>query len=167
MSEKRTGNWFGKAVSGLVGAACALVLGAIFYGAMVYQLADGDTAAAHTGAQAGMLAIRGAQLLEERTLETTYDGVRCTAAVRVYRLDDGTQAEAVTAQPAAYLSRMAQEGWTPQLITGFVLAGMDAVYSLRADEAMLACREGERVYMLRTSADEQTVYALGTAACLE
>ena len=87
--------------------------------------------------------------------------------VRRYALENGTQAEAITAQPAAYIERLSEEKWTPQLITGFVLAGMDAVYAVRGEEAMLCAREGDTVYALLSRADEQTLYALGASAAVE
>ena len=62
---------------------------------------------------------------------------------------------------------MSQEGWQPQLITGFMLAGLDAVYATRGDECLLAARDGECVYLLRMAADEQRAYALGVSAMLE
>ncbi len=154
--------WIAGAISTLIGVACALVLGVLFYVAMAYQLAGGDRA---EGAQAqGLLAIADATLASEQTVSARYGGQDCTAVVRTYSLADGTQAEAVTAQPAAYIERMSEEGYVPQLITGFSLAGMDAVYAVRGQEGMLCARQGETIYMLRAQADEQAIYALGAAA---
>ncbi|MGN0773006.1 MAG: hypothetical protein ACI4MP_04370 [Candidatus Ventricola sp.] len=153
----------------LVGAACALVLGAVFYGAMAYQLAGGEAAAQTDAAQAdgATLAIEGAQLLSEQTQTERRGGEDCTVLVRRYALEDGTQAEAITARPAAYIERLSEEKWTAQLITGFVLAGMEAVCAVRGEDAMLCAREGDTVYALLAQADEQTLYALGAAAGLE
>ena len=41
MSAKKKKKWILSAASLLIGVACALVLGAVFYGAMAYQLAGG------------------------------------------------------------------------------------------------------------------------------
>lgn len=174
------------AISLLIGIACALALGAIFYGAMAYQLAGGedggarqtqavqatpaplaqgaDAAAMYPGA---LLTLSDAQLVNETAEDVRMGGTLCRVATRTYTLEDGTQAEAVSAYPGAYLERLSQEGFTPQLITGFVLARLDAAYAVRGQEGMLVARDGERVYMIRCAADEQLAYALGAAAYLE
>lgn len=169
MSAKKKENRIASAMSLLVGVACALVLGAVFYGAMAYQLAGGEPAAqAERAAEPGtLLALEGAQLLSEQTLHERYGGQTCTALVRRYRLDNGMQAEAVTARPAAYIERLSEEKWTAQLITGFVLAGMEAVYAVRGEEAMLCARNGDTVYAVLAQAGEQELYALGAAASLD
>lgn len=167
-SAKKKRKWVFSAMSLLVGTICALVLGAVFYGAMAYQLAGGE-AAAQTGAAqtTGALALGDAQLVSEQTLQERHGGRDCTVLVRRYALEDGTQAEAITAQPAAYIERLSEEKWTAQLITGFVLAGMDAVYAVRGEEAMLCARAGDTVYALLAQADEQVLYAMGAAAGVE
>ena len=166
MSAKKRKKWIFSAVSLLVGAACALVLGAVFYGAMAYQLAGGEAAQTGAAQAEGALALGDAQPVSEQTLEERHGGQDCTVLVRRYALEDGTQAEAITAQPAAYIERLSEEKWTAQLITGFVLAGLDAVYATRGDECLLAAREGEAVYLLRVAGDEQRAYALGASAVL-
>ena len=52
----------------LIGLACALMLGALFYGAMAYQL-SGEPAQRNQepGSESGLLALPGAQLLSEQT----------------------------------------------------------------------------------------------------
>jgi len=167
MSSKKKRNWLSSAIAALLGFACALVLGFVFYGAMAYQLLDGSGEMQKTVQEGTYLALSGAQLLSEQTVQVEYGGVNCTATVRSYDLGGGAQAEAITAQPAAYIERLSQEGYTPQLITGFVLAGMDAVYALRGSEAALCARSGDTVFMLRAEADEQAVYSLGAGAYLE
>jgi len=157
--------WIEKTIPALIGLACALVVCAVFYAAMVYQLLDkGDRQPQEAG---GVLALSDAQMTEEETQSVSFGGQACTAVVRSYDFADGRRAEAITAQPAAYMERISQEGWTPQLITGFVLAGMDAVYALREEECLLAARQGDTVYMVRVQADEQQAYALGAGAYLE
>ncbi len=154
----------------LFGLACALVMGAIFYGAMAYQLSDDSgkefsaVASAYTDA---LLTLPGAQMISEQTFQQEMGGEVCTVAMRIYRADDGIEIEAVSAEPAAYIERLAKEGWTPQPVTGFSLAGQDAIYSVRGEEGMLSCRSGDRVYMLRAAADEQALYTLGANAQLE
>ena len=167
LSAKKKKKWILGAVSLLIGTACALVLGAVFYGAMAYQLAGGEAAQTGAAQAEGALALGDAQRVFEQTLQERHGGQDCTVLVRLYEMEDGTQAEAITAQPAAYIERLSEEKWTAQLITGFVLAGMDAVYAVRGEEAMLCAREGDTVYALLSQADEQTLYALGASATVE
>ena len=63
--------------------------------------------------------------------------------------------------------RLSEEKWTAQLVTGFTLAGLDAVYSVRGEEGLLSARAGDRIYMLRAPVDEQALYVLGAGAYLE
>ena len=166
MRKKRRKNPAGL-LTGALGLCCALVVGAIFYAAMAYQLSGEPEGAARQEAARGLLALDGGTLVSETQALSREGGVQCNAVARVYVLEDGTQAEAISAQPAAYLQRMSREGWQPQLITGFVLAGLDAVYATRGEECLLAARDGEQVYMIRAGADEQAAYALGASAFLE
>ncbi len=163
------------AFSMLLGFICALVLGALFYGAMVYQL-GGDVQDTLTGQasvqaeeRAGFsgrrLALAG-ELTGEDVRDVLVDDVICRVVTRTYRVGEGT-ATAVSASPAAYLTRLAQEGFVPQLITGFSLAGLDAVCEMKDGRRLLVAREGENVYLLEAQADEQTLYALGAGASLE
>jgi len=152
----------------LAGLLCALVLGAVFYGAMAYQLAgEKHDGMARADMQAGaLLALPDAQLLSETAQQQAFGGEICSVVTRVYQMENGAQAQTVTASPAAYIERLAVQGYEAQRVTGFVLAGMDAVYSIRGEEGMLSARQGDRIYMLSAPADEQTIYALGAAACL-
>ena len=160
--KKRT---TGAILASVTGLMCAAVLGLLFYGAMVYQTPEaGEGAAPQAG---GVLALAQAQLLSEKTVQVRYGGQDCTALERTYALESGAQVQSITASPAAYLERLSQEGYEPQLITGFTLAGMDAVYALRGGECLLAARQGEMVYMICAQANEQAVYALGAEAYLE
>ena len=165
---KNKGNWLQSAIGLLIGTACAAVLFAAFYGTMAYQLAgEKRQAAPAAGGQNALLSVSGAQLIGEQTVLQEMGGETCTVCVRLYRSGDGLEIEAVSASPAAYIERLAREKWTAQLMTGFTLAGMEAVYSVRGGEGMLSAREGERIYMLRAAADERTLYALGADARLE
>ncbi len=65
------------------------------------------------------------------------------------------------------MESLSEERFEPRLITGFMLAGMDAVYETRGDEALLASRDGDFVYLLRARATEQEIYALGVGARLQ
>ena len=152
-------------VSALLGFACALVLGALFYGAMVYQLSgeEGSGAAVRPGT---LLAIE-ASLVKEETQEIEVAAQACRAVVRTYALENGETAQAVSASPAAYFELLALEGFSPRLVTGFTLAGLDAVYYTAGERMLLAARSGEMVYLLQAQADEQTLYALGASAILE
>lgn len=170
MNAKKKGKWLSRAIGATIGLACAAVLGAVFYGAMAYQLAGSAPQGVQQAAKAGeyaLLTLPDAQLMSEQTVQQEMGGAACTVTTRIYKTQDGLEVEAVCASPAAYIGRLADEKWTAQLITGFALAGMDAVYSLRGEEGMLSCRDGERIYMLRCAADEQTLYTLGALACLE
>ena len=179
MKKKKT-NILIKAISALLGFGCALVLGALFYGAMVYQLGDAPEAGASAATPAPLIPGTSARALFSGPLlaldgmltnETVRDEVIgdtvCRVVTRTYALSGGRTASAVSAYPSDYLSRLAQEGFTPQLITGFSLAGLDAVCEKTGTRSLLAARDGERVYLLETQADEQTLYALGAGARLE
>ena len=151
-------------VSMLLGFVCAVVLGAVFYGTMVYQLAG------ESGAQrqnlSGVLALDAVPEKEE-TLEEIFGGEVCSVVKRTYVLDGGLHVQAVTASPAIYFERIAQEGFVPQLVTGFSLAGMDAILQRNGETGLLAAGNGERAYLLIAEADDQTLYALGAGALLE
>jgi len=168
LKNEKWGKWLRSAIELLIGLSCALVLGAVFYGAMAYQLSGGQERETRAQASGGaLLALPGAQLRFEQTVLQEMGGETCTVTVRRYRTDNGIEIEAVSASPASYIERLASENWTPQLMTGFSLAGLEAVYSVRGGEGMLSCRSGDRVYMLRAAADERTLYTLGANACLE
>ena len=160
-----------KVVFMLPGLLCALVMGALFYGAMVYQLAEDGTAPdAQRTAQvqtSGSLMLEGAQLLGEEALEERHGGQRCTVLVRRYQLEGGMQAEAITAQPAAYIERLSEEKWMPQMTTGYTLAGMEAILAVRGEEYMLCARQGETIYMLCMRGGEAQLGALGASAGLD
>lgn len=168
MNLKKRRNWFGSAIAAILGTACALVLGFVFYSAMAYQLLDED-GSVQNAAQADRrrLALSGVRLISEQTVPAQYGAQTCTALVRSYDLGGGVKAEAITASPAAYIERLSEEGYVPQLITGYTLAGLEAVYAVRGGEAVLCARSGDTIFMLRTEADERTVYSLGASAHLE
>lgn len=50
-----------------------------------------------------------------------------------------------------------------QLITGYVLVGMDALYAVENGVGILAARDGDFVYMIEAVAGESAIYALGAA----
>lgn len=169
----------------LIGLLCALVLCAMFYAAMAYQLAGKD--AQQLPAQAGaaspaplaagqpaaalfpgaLMALEDGVPESEQAADVQMGGALCRVITRVYTLDGGERAEVVSACPAAYLERMAKENYVPQLITGFTLAGMDAVYALSGDRCALYARDGDCVYAVFAPAGEETAYALGVSAYLE
>ena len=175
--KKRGVAW---ALSAMLGFVCALVLGVLFYATMVYQLSEENAQPALT-AQATpapldltqevaalfpgpLLALPG-DLLKENVADEMHDGVLCRVVSRIYDVQ-GLKVTAVSAYPAAYLSVIAQEGFAPQLVTGFSLAGLDAVCEKKESLSMLAARDGERVYLLMAQAEDQTLYSLGAAAGL-
>lgn len=170
MKSNKREKWFARAVGTLLGIALALALFAVFYGAMAYQLAGGKAQSAQQVAAAGeqaLLALPDAQLISEQTAQLQMGGTLCTVTTRTYKTQDGLEVKAVSASPAAYIERLAEEKWTAQLITGFTLAGLDAVYSVRGEEGMLSARNGERVYLLCGAAGEQALHALGAGAVFE
>lgn len=169
-------------LSVLLGFVCALVLGVLFYAAMVYQLSGERSGQEMAKAEVLPPLVQGADvktlfpgrlltlegtLTGEQAQDIVYAGEVCRVITRTYTMSDGAEAAAVSATPAAYFERMAQEGWTPQLITGFTLAGLDAVCEQRGEQSILAAQQGTCVYVLQTQADEQRLYALGAGAVLE
>ena len=54
-----------------------------------------------------------------------------------------------------------------QLVTGYVLAGMDALYAVENGVGILAARDGDFIYLIEAEAGESALYALGAAAGLE
>ena len=170
MSSEKKQFFIASAMGCLLGLLCALVLGGVFYGAMAYQVLGEEqlgAAQVQPASKGTLLAIADAQLLSEQTVQQEMGGESCTVTVRVYEAQDGRRIEAVSASPAAYIERLSQEGWTPQLVTGYTLAGMEAVCSRRGEEYMLSARADERIYMLRAAMDEQALYTLGAGAALE
>lgn len=183
MSAKKKRSRLLGGLTAVLGFACALVLGALFYGSMVYQhagerpaegarltqtpaplLAAADAAAQFPGAA---LALSEGTLIRETAEDVRVGGEVCRVLTRTYQLSDGTQARAVSAAPAAYLEWLPREGFAPQLITGFIVAGMDAVCEARGEETALAARDGDFVYLILATAQEQAMYALGAGASLE
>lgn len=163
---KRRKRWTVSGVlAALMGFLCAVVLGALFYGTMVYQLAGEDTRGLEQPAEpGGILALNEGALIGEIQTQEKVGGVLCTVVTRSYQLGDGAQARAITAHPAAYLERLAAQGVSMQLITGFVIDDLDAVYALAGETGILAARSGDQVYMIEAAADQQTLYALGARA---
>lgn len=169
MSGKRKKNRLAGALAALLGAVCALILCAVFYGTMVYQLA-GETkndAAAQSAQAARVLALAGGELESETRQTVRMGGESCDVLIRTYLLADGTKAQAVTASPAAYIERMRAESWQTQLVTGFAIVDLDAIYALNGENAMLCAMDGGQVYMIIAAAQEQTMYALGAGAYFE
>ena len=187
MSGRRKKRALTGILMGLVGLLCALLLGALFYGMMVYQLAGIDG-----GTEGGALAAEGTpapleeglpiQALfpgERLTLDTpsatqtgitaqdvTVSGQVCRVITISYALEGGGTARAISATPEMYLGRLSDGGVQMQLMTGFVLAGLDALYAVQDGARMLAVRYGGCVYVLEAEADEQTLYELGAASVL-
>ena len=155
--KKKRSRWIG-ALAALLGVVCALILCALFYGTMVYQLAgeSGEDAAP-----------AGGTLEDESRQNIRMGGKTCDVLTRTYRLEGGAQVQAVTASPAAYIERMKEEGWQAQLITGFAIGPLDAIYAVSGESAMLCAQSGQTVYMILAQADENALYALGADAVFE
>ena len=149
----------------LLGAVCALIFCEVFYGTMVYQLAGESGESAPP--TAGTLALNVGTLIDESRESVRMGGRTCDVLTRTYQLEDGTQAQAVTAAPAAYIERLKAEGWQAQLITGFTIGSLDAVEAVSGENAMLCAQSGDRVYMIFAQTDESALYALGADAFFE
>ena len=162
--KKRGLSWL---LSALLGFVCALALGALFYGTMVYQLAGEPGAEQAAAAGNGLLLALPAALIEEQAQDVESGGEICRVTMRTYALADGGGALAVSAAPAAYFETLSAQGFLPRLVTGFTLAGLDAVCFERGETLLLAARSGDYAYMLRADTDEQTLYALGAGAELK
>ena len=168
MRGKKKPNRLTGALMALLGAACALILCAVFYGTMVYQLADRtDDAQAKQAETAKTLALGSGEMESESRERVQMGGKLCDVLTRTYLLADGTRAQAITASPAAYIERMKEEGWQAQLITGFAIGPLDAIYAVSGESAMLCAQSGQTVYMILAQADENALYALGADAVFE
>lgn len=166
MSARKKSGRLSRLAAHLTGLLCLLAVGAVFYGTMVYQLAGEETAPREAGPLRALLLGEGT-LLERSESEVMVGGERCRVVTREYRLDGGESARTVSATPAAYIERLAEEGWQPQPMTGFTLAELDAVYERKDGLALLAARDGDAVYLLEAEVSEQALYALGAGARLE
>ena len=166
MAAKRRRLTVSGVIAALLGFACALVMCVLFYGAMVYQLA-GEPEDVQEAAVTGLLALGSGTLLEETTAQQEVGGALCSVTTRVYALADGAQARAITATPAAYLERLTARDVEMQLITGFVIDDLDAVYARSGDMGILAARSGDTVYMIEGPQDQQALYELGALAKTE
>ena len=163
MAKKRKGLTAAGVLAGLLGFGCALILGALFYGTMVYQLA-GEDASPAAGQTGGALALSAGTLAAEERTAQKVGGAVCDVLTRTYALEDGTQARVITASPAAYLERLSAKGVTMQPITGFVIDNLDAVYAQAGDAGLLAARDGDTVYVIEGAMDQQKLYELGALA---
>ena len=138
--KKKRSRWIG-ALAALLGVVCALILCA--------------------------LALSAGTLEDESRQNIRMGGKTCDVLTRTYRLEGGAQVQAVTASPAAYIERMKEEGWQAQLITGFAIGPLDAIYAVSGENAMLCAQSGQTVYMILAQADENALYALGADAVFE
>ena len=166
MAAKRRRLTVSGVIAALLGFVCALVMCVLFYGAMVYQLA-GEPEDVQEAAVTGLLALGSGTLLEETTAQQEVGGALCSVTTRVYALADGAQARAITATPAAYLERLTARDVEMQLITGFVIDDLDAVYARSGNMGILAARSGDTVYMIEGAQDQQALYELGALAKTE
>lgn len=184
MSGRKRRGGFARFCAAAIGLMCALVLSVLFYGAVVYQLSDGgggaeqekQTATAAPLEQGvsvarmfpgALLALSQGELIQESAQDIRIGAQTCRVVTRRYLLEDGREVRAISASPADYLRRLSQEGYIPQLITGFLLAEMDAAYETRDEEGILIAGGGDYIYMIEGAADEEAMYELGAGAYLE
>ncbi len=184
--RKRRNRLAEEIVALVLGTVFALMLGAIFYGVMAYQSADDEVLREAEAAQAPMptaaplaqgvdmaglfpgqlMALGAGTLTGERAEDVRVGGEVCRAVTRTYALGEGVEVELVSAYPAAYAERMAAEGYVPQLVTGFAMAGLSGVYAAKDGQGMLMARDGDCVYMLLMEDDQSLAYSLGAGATL-
>ena len=158
--KKKRSRWIG-ALAALLGVVCALILCALFYGTMVYQLAGERRTARRRSRPSRRRRWRwgAAERWKAKAAERVRMGGkavrRADADVPAGRTARGRRP--MTASPAAYIERMKEEGWQAQLVTGFAIgaAGRDLRASA-GENAMLCAKDGETVYMIIAQADEQT-----------
>ena len=94
----------------------------------------------------------------------------CTQVVDSYVLEDGRTVRVITAWPPAWIETLAGSGWVPQLITGFNIGELPAVYYVNGTQSMLIAREDPYIYVIQVEGEDvdgQTVYALGVLASIE
>ena len=140
--KKKRSRWIG-ALAALLGVVCALILCALFYGTMVYQLAgESGEDAAPAG---GTLALSAGTLEDESRQNIRMGGKTCDVLTRTYRLEGGAQVQAVTASPAAYIGRMKEEGWQAPLITGCAIGPLTRL-TPSAGKARCSARRAARPY---------------------
>ena len=151
-------------IAAFLGFACAVLLAALFYGVMVYQLAGEQKADIQPEAAGGALALSAGTLMGEAVTQESVGGALCTVLTRTYALPSGAQARAITASPAAYIERLSAPGVQMELITGFVMDGLDAVYARSGAMGLLAARSGDTVYVIEAPLDQQALYELGALA---
>ena len=165
MAKRRRKLTVGGVFAAFLGFVCAVMLALLFYGAMVYQLAGEDaTGAPGIEGAGGVLSLTSGTLLEETTTQQAVGGADCAVTTRVYALESGEQVRAITASPAAYIERLSAQGVTMELITGFVIDGLDAVYARQGETGLLAARSGDTVYVIEGPQDQQALYELGAMA---
>ena len=118
MSGKKRKSRLTGALMALLGAACALILCAVFYGTIVYQLADRtDGAQAKQAEPAKTLALGSGEMEGESRERVQMGGKLCDVLTRTYLLADGTRAQAITASPAAFSSRVVSSVMLPSPTT--------------------------------------------------
>ena len=165
----------------------ALAGAAVFYGFMVYQsVPEEGTDTPVSGTLSGLdpahllprtspvpgepvpvILLQNLKYIGRQTQNGRVRDQDCTQMTDVYVLDDGRQVRAITAWPPAWLETLAGSGWVPQLITGFSIGTLPAVFYLNGSQSMLIAREDPYVYAIQVTgedADGQTVYALGVLA---
>ncbi|MFR2149756.1 MAG: hypothetical protein ACLS7Z_03885 [Christensenellales bacterium] len=143
----------------LLGVVCALILCALFWHDG-HQLAEEARSAAPTGEPGAER--RNAEAKAAKTAGWAAKPATCGHDVSV---EGG--AGATDFSPAAYIERMKEEGWQAQLITGFAIGPLDAIYAVSGENAMLCAQSGQNVYMILAQADENALYALGADAVFE
>ncbi|MBQ9010037.1 MAG: hypothetical protein IJ088_12025 [Clostridia bacterium] len=175
-------------VGALILLVVALTGAAVFYGFMVYQSAPEEGKETQTPAMASEL--DPARLLPQtspvpgepvprvilRNLQ--YAGqsdVResdpeYTVMSNHYQMQDGRSVHTMTAWPPVWLETLAGTGMVPQLITGFTIGSLPAVYYSNGVQSMLIAREDPYIFAIHVEGEDgdgQTAYALGVMATIE
>ena len=178
----------GTIAGALILLVVVLAAAAAFYGFMVYQSAseDGESMAVKSAGldPAGLFPrtspVPGEPVPRVVLRNTSYVGQHrgegkildqdCTQIVDSYVLEDGRTVRVITAWPPAWIETLAGSGWVPQLITGFNIGELPAVYYVNGTQSMLIAREDPYIYVIQVEGEDvdgQTVYALGVLASIE
>lgn len=94
------------------------------------------------------------------------NGERYERFIRSYLLPDGRRIRVMRVSSAAYMEMLALSDWVPEIISGYVIGDLPAVYYTSSSGTMLAAREGNLLYIIELYGDDtdgQTIYTLGSA----
>ncbi|MBR1709116.1 MAG: hypothetical protein IJ719_09845 [Clostridia bacterium] len=94
------------------------------------------------------------------------NGQRYERLICSYLLPDGRRIRVMRVSSAVYMETLALSDWVPEIISGYVIGDLPAVYYTSASGTMLVAREGNLLYIIELYGDDtdgQTIYTLGSA----